>query len=320
MATLGAVLVGGYPRVRDRLDGSDLEPGLVTVVSGARGAVALGNGVYAQLGSGGLTINRRSAVVWRSVDRGSPVTAGIGRLRWRGGTSTGPDQSVLRADERVTRSLGNLQVTGRRLRGSSVSWTGTLTDASSDPRGTLPVTITVTRRERDSRVLLDAVVPGADVVAIHEYRRDGYTYRGLGTQSAAELVDSGRYPIVTRAPGVGRGRWPLTVWQDLARHGSGGDAATTAAPAPAYLSSAGSGVALDTTRYAVVDLRHGGRVDTSVWSDRLRARLYDGTPEQLLTQQAADLGALPAPPAWSSSGAVVGVRGSVSRIGSVVNF
>jgi alpha-glucosidase len=318
-ATLGAVLTGGYPRLREQLDASDLEPGLVSVVAGARGAVSLGNGVYAQLGSGGLTINRRSAIVWRGVDRGSPVTAGLGRLRWRGGTSTGPDAGVLRADEQVRRSLGNLVVTGRRLQGSSVSWTGTLTDASGDPEGTLPVTLTVTRRAHDSRVLLDVRVPGADVVAVHEHRRDGYTYRGMGAQGAGETISTGRYPIVTRAAGTGRGRWPLTAWQDLTRDGSGGDAATTAAPVPGYVSSADSGLALSSSRYAVVDFRHGGRVDTSLWADRLQARLYDGTPEQVLAQHTADVGGPPEPPAWSSSGAVVGVRGSVTRIRSVVD-
>jgi sulfoquinovosidase len=318
VVTVGALLVGGYPQLRERRDGSDLEPGLVTVAPVARGAVSLGNGVYAQLSGGGLTVNRRSAVVWRGVDRGSPVTAGLGRLRWRGPTSDPRDAGVLRAQERVTRSLGNLVITGRRLRDASVSWTGALTDASDDPRGTLPVTLTVTRRERDSRVLLDVSVPGADVVAIHEYRRDGYTVRGLGAQGVGEFLEDGRYPVLTRADGIGRGRWPLTAWQDLVRHGSGGDPATTSAPVPAYLSSAGSGVALDTSRYAVVDLRHRGRVDSSVWADRLRARLYDGTPAQLLAQHAADVGLPPVPPAWATSGAVVGVRGSVARIRSVV--
>ncbi|HKG51032.1 MAG TPA: TIM-barrel domain-containing protein [Actinomycetales bacterium] len=317
--SLGALLAGGYPQLRERRDASDLEPGLVNVAPVARGAVSLGNGVYAQLGGGGLTVNRRSAVVWRGVDRGSPVTAGVGRLRWRGQPTNLRDSSVLRADEQVSRSLGNLLVTGRRLEGSSVTWTGTLTDASDDPGGTLPVTLTVTRRERDSRVLLDVSVPGADVVAVHEYRRDGYTIRGLGAQGVAESVEDGRYPVLTRADGTGRGRWPLTAWQDLARNGSGGDAATTSAPVPAYLSSAGSGLALDTTGYAVVDLRHRGRVDSSVWSDRLRARVYDGTPGQMLAQHATDVGVPPAPPEWATSGAVVGVRGSVTRIRSVVN-
>jgi len=96
VVTVGALLVGGYPQLRERRDAVDLEPGLVTVAAVARGAVSLGNGVYAQLGGGGLTVNRRSAVVWRGVDRGSPVTAGVGRLRWRGTTSDPEDASVLR--------------------------------------------------------------------------------------------------------------------------------------------------------------------------------------------------------------------------------
>ena len=66
----------------------------------------------------------------------------------------------------------------------------------------------------DGRVLLDVEVPGAAVVAIHEFRYAGYTYRGLGAQLAPAVLRDGRWPITTRSPGTGRGMLPLT-WAGL---------------------------------------------------------------------------------------------------------
>lgn len=303
-----------YPEVRDRRDGTDLEPGLLLVDPSVRGDVALGDGVYVVLGPGGLTINRRSAIVWQSVDRGSPVTAGLGRLHWRGADERG---GVLRAREDVRRVLGNMRVTARSHDANVVTFTGRVFDGGST---TLPLTLTITRRTTDSRVLLAADVPGADVVAIHEYRRPGYTFRGLGEQFARAGTRSGRWPIVARAQGVGRGEQPLTLSQDLAGpNARGGDAATTPAPMPFYLSSALSGVGLDSTAYAVVDLSNDGRVDLSVWAPTLRARLYDAaTPRELVQQHTDDVGHLAAAPDWSTSGAVVGVRGGSARVRSAV--
>ncbi|HEX8498681.1 MAG TPA: TIM-barrel domain-containing protein [Actinomycetales bacterium] len=325
-AALLAVLAGGvglgvdqYPRLRDHRDGVDLEPGLLQVDDVARGDVALGDGVYVVLGPGGITISRRAAIVWRSVDRGALVTAGLGTLRWRGADVGGA--GVLRAHEDVDRVLANVRVTGRtkvsNTSGSRVTYTGRIfAGADADGPQSRPLTVTVTRRTQDSRVVLDVDVPSADVVAIHEFRRPGFVYRGFGEQFARSGVRDGRWPVVTRAQGIGRGEQPLTLTQDLAEPAArGGDAATTPAPMPFYLSSALSGVGVDSTAYAVVDLSHGGRVDTSVWAPSARFRLYDAaTPSALLQQHTADVGRMRAAPAWSTSGAVVGVRGGSAQV------
>ena len=317
MAAAGAGLLAQYPRLRDLRDGSDLEPGLLQVDRLARGDVALGDGVYVVLGPGGLTISRRTAIVWRSVDRGAPVTAGLGRLEWRGADASGA--GVLRAREVVDQVLGNVRVTDRSHRSNVVAYTGRIFDGGDvDGDRSRPLTLTITRRSNDSRVLLDVSVPGADVVAIHEYRRPGFDYRGLGEQFAP--VGSGRWPVVTRAQGVGRGAQPLTLHQDWAfANARGGDSATTPAPMPFYLSSTLSGVGLDSNAYAVIDLSHGGRVDLSVWSSSLRARLYDAsTPRALVAQHAADVGRMRAAPDWATSAAIIGVGGGSSRLRQAV--
>lgn len=317
MATVlggSAVAVTQYPALRDARDATDLEPGLLQVDDGAAGEVSLGDGVYVQLGSGGLTISRRAAIVWRSVDRGALVTAGLGRLLWRGADASGA--GVLRAREQVDTVLADVRVTGRELAGDRVTYTGRVFDRDPTAATARDLTLTVTRRAGDSRVLMDVQVPGADVVAVHEFRRPGFVYRGFGEQFAPSGVDGGRWPIVTRAQGVGRGEQPLTLLQDLAEPTArGGDLATTPAPMPFYLSSALSGVGLDSTAYAVVDLSHGGRVDLSVWSPSMRLRLYDAdSPAELLQQHTRDVGRMPAAPAWSTAGAVVGVRGGARAV------
>jgi alpha-glucosidase len=325
-----ALLVGGacaagllvYPTLRLMRDAVDLEPGLQQVDRGARGLVGLGEGVYVNYQNDGLRITRWNRLVWRSVDRGSAVTAGLGRLEWRGEQTKG---GVLRAREVVEQPLGNLRIDSREYHGSFVRYTGRI--FAGDPNGpdSRTLVITVTRRASDGRVLLDVEVPGAAVVAVHEFRYAGYTYRGLGEQLAPAVLRDGRWPIVTRSPGTGRGVLPLTWWEDLAPGGDiggearGGDLATTSAPMPFYLASTMTGLALDTTAYAVVDLSHGGRADVSVWAPRLQARLYDGDdPDYLIAAHSADVGRMRTPPEWATSGAVVGVRGSSTRIRDAV--
>lgn len=312
-AGLGAV--AAYPALRQWRDATDLEPGLLQVDPVARGDVALGDGVYVVLGPGGLTISRRSTIIWQSVDRGSPVTAGLGHLAWRGADPSG--LGVLRARDVVDHVLGNMRVTARTHDANVVTFTGRVFDGDNVAR---PLALTITRRPADSRVVLDADVAGADVVALHEYRRPGFTFRGLGEQFAPPGVRSGRWPVVTRAQGIGRGEQPLTLSQDLASpNARGGDAATTPAPMPFYLSSDLSGVGLDSTSYSVVDLSHDGRVDLTVWASRLRARIYDAdTPRELLQAHTDDVGHMAAAPDWTTRGAVVGVRGGSARVRAAV--
>lgn len=289
---------------RDARDASDLVPGLLQVAPDLQGAVSLGNGVYAQLTTGGLLVSRESATVFRSVDHGAPFTAALGHLEWLadGGTSgngtgwTAHDGPRWHVREVVDHSLGNVTVTGRELQAASVRYTGRVFAGS--PHGPLSraFTLTVTRRTRDSRVLLDVDVPGVDAVALHAFRRNGYVYRGAGAQRGELLLRQGRYPVFTRSTDVGA------------------DLTASLAPLPVIFSSASAGFALDSGAYAVLDLRHGGRVDATSWQSRLRARLYDGTPVQLVTQHASDTALMPQLPVWATSGAVVSVRGGSKRV------
>ncbi len=303
-----AVTAGAFawqaPRLRERRDASDLVPGLLQVEPDLRGAVSIGNGVYVQLSTGGLLITRESATVYRSVDHGAPFTAGLGHLEWRAeDAGTGPGSGWLDHDgprwhvrEVVDHSLGNLSITGRDLEAASVTYTGRVFADSPDGPLSRAFSLTVTRRTRDSRVLLDVRVPGADAIALHTFRRNGYVYRGAGAQRGELLLSDGRYPMLTRSTDVAA------------------DPEASLAPVPVIFSSASSGFALDSRAYSVLDLRHGGRVDATLWQDRLQVRLYDGTPVQLVTQHASDAALMPQLPVWATSGAVVAVRGSQQRV------
>lgn len=304
LATALGVVGWQAPRLRDWRDGSDLVPGLLQVKPGLQGAVSLGNGVYVQLTVGGLLVTRQSRTVFRSVVHGAPFTAALGHLEWRADDDTtgagsgwaahdGPRWHVR---EVVDHSLGNVTVTGRDLQAASVRYTGRV--FADSPTGSLSraFTLTVTRRARDSRVLLDVNVPGVDAVALHAFRRTGYVFRGAGVQRGELLLRQGRYPILTRSTDVGA------------------DLSASLAPVPVIFSSASTGFALDSRAYAVLDLRHGGRVDATLWQSRLQARLYDGTPVQLVTQHSSDAALMPPLPVWATSGAVVSVRGGSRRV------
>ncbi|KQX61582.1 TIM-barrel domain-containing protein [Angustibacter sp. Root456] len=289
---------------RDWRDASDLVPGLLRVQPGLQGSVSLGNGVYVQLTSDGLLVTRQSATVFRSVVHGAPFTAALGHLEWRADDdTTGPGAGWAAHDgprwhvrEVVDHALGNVTVTGRDLRAASVRYTGHVFADAPDGPLARAFSLTVTRRARDSRVLLDIDVPGVDAVALHSFRRNGYVFRGAGAQRGELLLRQGRYPILTRGTDVGA------------------DLTASLAPVPVIFSSASTGFALDSRAYAVLDLRHGGRVDATLWQSRLQARLYDGTPVQLVTQHASDAALMHQLPGWATSGAVVSVRGGPQRV------
>ncbi len=87
--------------------------------------------------------------------------------------------------EVVDHSLGNVTVTGRDLQAASVRYTGRVFADSPDGPLSRAFTLTITRRARDSRVLLDVNVPGVDAVALHSFRRNGYVYRGVAPSAAS---------------------------------------------------------------------------------------------------------------------------------------
>ncbi len=297
LAGLGGVGVWSAPQVQQRRDASDLEPGLLQVDPKLRGAVSLGNAVYVRFDGGGLTVSRLSKDIWRGVADGAPVTAGLGRLEWRGGAGVG---DPLRAREVIDHRLGNLTITDRSLTDRRVSYRGRVfADVPYGPRSRA-ITITITRRSPDSRVLLDVEVPGAAVVALHAYRRADFAYQGLGVQRAGVRLLDGHYPMSARAAGAGY------------------EPGVSQAPVPLVLASTSTGFAVDDAAYSTFDLRHDGRLGAVTWQPELRARIYDGTPAQIMAQHANDVGRGRPLPTWAASGAVVGVRGSSSKVRSVV--
>jgi sulfoquinovosidase len=300
LAGLSGVAVWSAPVVQRGQDAADLEPGLLQVAPKLRGAVSLGNAVYARFDGGGLVVSRLSKDIWRGVAGGATVTAGFGRLDWRGGAGS---DDALRAHEVIDRQLGNLSITGRSLQDRRVVYTGRVFADDPDGPDSRPVTITITRRSPDSRVLLDVQVPGADLVVLHAYREAGFSYQGLGVQRAGVRLPAGHYPMpagMSGPVGVGDG------------HG------VSQAPVPMVVASTSTGFALDTAGYSAFDLRHDGRLDAVVWQPELRARVYDGTPGQIMAQHANDVGRARPLPTWSASGAVVGVRGSNGKVLAVV--
>ncbi|MGL4172919.1 MAG: TIM-barrel domain-containing protein [Actinomycetota bacterium] len=280
----------GLPKVRHRLTADDLAPGLALVAPGLRGSVALGDAVYVRFDTGGLVIQRGPTEVWRGVANGSPVTAGVGRLDW---PSDAAATSAPRAQTRLTRSLGNIQITERVITAQEVTYRGMIFERAATDISALPVRITVTRGESDSALILTVDVPGADVVVTHGFRSAWYDYQGLGTQRTSPLTDD-----------------DYITWPHIDATGPPGEVAARASAIPVIRNANGATYAVDSTALTTVDLRRRGRLDTIVWDDRVRTRIYDSGWAQTRLEHSTDLGRSPRLPDWATSGALVGVRGS----------
>jgi hypothetical protein len=151
-AAFGLGLTSWVPRALDRDIGmADLEPGLLAVSQGVRGAQSLGAGLQVALYDSGFRLSRGSTVLADTVTRGAPVTAVTGRLLDADG----------RPREEVTAEFPHVRIDAVRRVEDVVLYSGVVHDGQR----TLPLRIEF--EPIDGRIRMDAAVPGADAVAIH---------------------------------------------------------------------------------------------------------------------------------------------------------
>lgn len=133
-----------------------IQPGLLTIAPEASGVVTLGEGRAAQFDENGVRITNDGVLLFRTVKRGSPISALIGRVE--GGETPTED---------VETTLSNLAIERLAITPGEVTWSGHLT--SDGER--MPAAITVTLDE--SRITLEASVEGADAVVVHAHQELG---------------------------------------------------------------------------------------------------------------------------------------------------
>jgi len=166
------------------------------------------------------------------------------------------------------------------------------------------------------------VVPPADspfnVTVLRAALSEREALRGFGEQFTHVDLRGHVVPVLSQEGGLGRGRWPISDAANLASPGSGGDAYTTYAAMPYYLSSERRAFFLENTEYSVFDLTAPDRAVVRVHSGALVARILHATSLLGLIERFGDYaGRMPEPPVWLDQGAIVGMQGGTERVRTV---
>ena len=138
---------------------------------------------------------------------------------------------------------------------------------------------------------------------------------GFGEQFTYFDLKGQKVPIWVSEQGVGRGEEPITTAANLTNGGAGGNALTSYAPMPFYITSQMRAFALRNSAYSAFDLRQADRVQVEVWSPTVYALILDGKTPAEITRQFVHA---PQPlPDWIHSGAIVGMQGGTEKVREV---
>ncbi len=142
---------------------------------------------------------------------------------------------------------------------------------------------------------------------------------GFGEQFTYFDMKGKKVPIWVSEQGVGRGEQPLTFFADLTNGGAGGNALTSYAPMPFYVTNQMRAFSLLNTAYSAFDLRQPDQVQVEVWSPLLGAQIIDGQqPGELIDRFSNLTGSkMPILPDWVHSGAIVGMQGGTEKVRDV---
>lgn len=142
---------------------------------------------------------------------------------------------------------------------------------------------------------------------------------GFGEQFTYFDMKGKRVPIWVSEQGVGRGEQPITFAADLTNGGAGGNAFTTYAPMPFYMTNKMRSFFLVNDSYSVFDLRKKDRVQVEVWSPTVYGSIANGDTPQEITYQFTfihGIDMLPLPD-WIHSGAIIGMQGGTEKVQTV---
>lgn len=163
-------------------------------------------------------------------------------------------------------------------------------------------------------------VPGADMVGLRLSCQNDEGFLGFGEQFTHLDMAGKRFVLCTQEQGIGRGAQPLSFLVNLVSPGAAGDAFTTYAPQPVFLTTAGRAFCFEQNSVYWVDLSASrkGIFEISVWGDTLAGWLFkDDDPLGLVEKHTAVTGRLqPLPP--FAYGAILGLRGGKKRVVEVL--
>jgi alpha-glucosidase len=240
-------------------------------------------------------------VLWGSVPGLSFVSAGDGEedIRQRGGHFTVEDEV------RETRWDQTLDAVERRGEGLVVS--GRLLDGTESEA--TPYSLTFSPLS-SGRLRFEAEVEEPyDRVYLTYASRPEERFFGFGTQYTYFDLKGHEVPIFIQEQGIGRGAQPITLGADW-QAGAGGDAYTSYASVPHYVTSDMRSLFLENYEYSAFDLRDAERVQVEVHSSRMTGQILSGdTPAELIEGYTEYSGRMRPLPPWILSGAVIGLQG-----------
>jgi len=122
-------------------------------------------------------------------------------------------------------------------------------------------------------------------------------------------------PVLVQEHGVGRGLPVLSQIVNATRNGGAGEAFSTGAPAPHYLTTKLRSLFLENEEYSEFDLRAPDRIEVKVFAPVLTGRiLYGRTPLDLIEAYTAYAGRMRRLPDWVDAGAIVGLQGGTAVV------
>lgn len=140
---------------------------------------------------------------------------------------------------------------------------------------------------------------------------------GFGEQFTYFDMKGRNVPIWVSEQGVGRGEQPITTGANLTNGGAGGNAFTSYAPMPFYITSQMRALGLENNAYSAFDLRQPDRVQVTVHSPTVYFHIYDGaSPAELIGAYTADK-RMTGLPEWAYAGAIVGMQGGTGKVKQV---
>jgi sulfoquinovosidase len=196
-----------------------------------------------------------------------------------------------------------------------------------DGKADLLCSIFQTADDRPAMLGVDALGVVTDRISVDFVLSEDEVIWGGGEQMSYLALNRRKFPMWTSEPGVGREPGtPLT--DKLSSDGSfaGGDYWTTNYPQPTILSSRGYAIRSLEPRYSEIDASGPGRVRFVNWSAYFTADIYEAsTPADLVSQLTQARGDEKAKghalPAWSTSGAIIGLKdgaNSFARLDKII--
>ncbi|MEJ5223944.1 MAG: alpha-glucosidase [Anaerolineales bacterium] len=140
---------------------------------------------------------------------------------------------------------------------------------------------------------------------------------GFGEQFSYFDMKGRRVPIWVSEQGVGRGAEPITTGANLTNGGAGGNAFTSYAPVPFYITSQMRALLIANGSYTAFDLRQPNQVQVSAYAPLFSGALINGSsPTEILASYTAPIRMQPLPD-WVHRGAIVGMQGGTEKVRQV---